>query len=236
MIINGFLRYGLYTELELKNSAIYLIFAVLCIVVPYLLGSLNFAVIISRTRFHEDVRGKGSGNGGTTNMLRSYGKRAAVLTLLCDMLKGVAAALFGCSLLGLFGGWMAGFFVVFGHSFPVFFKFKGGKGVATAAAVMAVLYPIVFGVVLISFIIVVAGTRYVSLGSVVCAMIYPLLVNRFDLMYDLAIGYDTVFAFMTAVLVLFMHRENIKRLLAGKESKVSFKKKEKESENDNGKQ
>ncbi len=240
MIINGFLRDGLYRVLfsenaEALNSFLFLLFSLFCIVIPYLVGSVNFAVIISRARYNDDVRSRGSGNGGTTNMLRSYGKKAAVLTLLCDMLKGVLAVIFGCALTGLSGGYLAGFFVVLGHTFPIFFKFKGGKGVATTAAVVLVLYPIVFAVMLLCFVIVVVGTKYVSLASVMSALIYPVLVYRFDVMsFGATLGFDVLIAFMISALVIFMHRSNIKRLMSGTESKISFGKKENKKQDENG--
>ncbi len=233
MIIRGFLLNGVYSECAMKNNALYLLFVFLCILIPYLLGSVNFAVIISRIRYNDDVRNHGSGNGGMTNMLRTYGKLAAFLTLVGDMAKSVLAVLFGCSLLGLFGGYLASFFVVFGHMFPVFFKFRGGKGVATAAAAIAVLYPLVFSVMLLCFIIVVLGTKYISLGSIMSSLLYPILVNRFDEMFSLTVGFDSLFAILTAAFVIFMHRSNIKRLMNGTESKVSFGKKKEKTGNEN---
>lgn len=235
MIINGFLLNGIYTQNAMANNAIYLLFVLLCIIVPYLIGSLNFAVIISKSRYNDDVRTHGSGNGGMTNMLRTFGKRAAILTLAGDMVKAVIAVLFGCVLLGLFGGYLASFFVVFGHMFPIFFKFKGGKGVATAAAAICVLYPLVFAVMLLCFIIVVCGTKYVSLGSIMSSLLYPILVNRFDALFNIQFGFDSLFALLTAAFVVFMHRSNIKRLMEGTESKLSFTKKSKENVDDEGK-
>lgn len=231
MIINGFLLNGFYSANSMSNNILYLFFVLLCIIIPYLIGSLNFAVIISKSRYADDVRKHGSGNGGMTNMLRTYGKRAAALTLFGDMAKAVVAVLFGCSLLGLFGGYLASFFVVFGHMFPVFFKFKGGKGVATTGAAILVLYPTVFAVMLLCFVIVVVGTKYVSLASIMSALLYPVLVNRFDVLFGLEFGFDSLFAFMTTLFVVFMHRSNIKRLMSGTESKISlFKKKDKKED------
>ena len=110
-------------------SVVLILLMLLCIAVPYLLGSVNFALVISKVFYHDDIRKYGSGNAGMTNMLRTYGKGAAAATLLCDMLKSVVSVLFGSFLLGTaFGGYLAGMFCVIGHIFPIFFKFKGGKG------------------------------------------------------------------------------------------------------------
>ncbi len=110
---------------------------VLCALIGYLLGSFNFALILSRKMYKDDIRKHGSKNAGTTNMMRTYGSKAAGLTILGDMLKAVVAVILGALLMGLyFGGYAAALGCVVGHVFPVFFGFKGGKGVATAAAAM----------------------------------------------------------------------------------------------------
>ena len=210
----------------------------LCMVVPYLLGSLNFGVIISKRRFHDDVRQHGSGNAGTTNMLRTYGKKAAVLTLLGDMLKAAVAVGFGylvyttwgvvpetgtIVMLDCPGAAIAGLFVMLGHMFPIFYKFKGGKGVATSAVVVLMISPLTFLVCFLCFVVIVAGTKFVSLGSMIGMMIYPLILAAFAPQKGSAI----LCACAMAGLVVFMHRSNIKRLRDGKESKLNlFKKKE----------
>ena len=199
----------------------------LCILVPYLLGSVNFALVISKTSFKDDIREHGSGNAGMTNMLRTYGKVAALATLLCDMFKGAVAVIFGNFLIGYFGAYMAGFFCIFGHIFPIFFKFKGGKGVATLAAIVLTLdlMQVTFCFLLLFsiFLILVIGTKYVSLGSVICCMIYPIIVARIG-----AIGFQFIFSFLSGAIIVFMHRENIKRLLNHTENKISLSKKSKE--------
>lgn len=198
------------------NVAIPLFIA--CALVGYLLGSINFAVLISKYKYKEDVREFGSGNGGTTNMMRNYGTGDAILTLLGDMLKAFVAVLIGTLLLGLFGGYMAGLFCVVGHCFPVFCKFKGGKGVATTAMVVLCLSPLTFLVLFLIFAILVIGYKYISLASVMCMLMYPVILNMIDgPMF-------TVHAIFIGLLVIFMHRENIKRLLNRTESKFSFKK------------
>ena len=208
---------------------------VICVIasmiVPYLLGSLNFGVIWSAIFYKDDVRTHGSGNAGTTNMLRSYGKKAAIMTLVGDMLKTVVACLFGAAMgPEYYGMYIAGLFCIMGHMFPIFFKFRGGKGVACLAMMVLVTDWRVFLFLLFAFIVIVAGTKFVSLGSVVCAMIYPVILNRMNQ----TVPFGWLIATLVAALIVFMHRENIKRLLAGKENKISFKKKEKtEVNNDN---
>ncbi|MBO5904077.1 MAG: glycerol-3-phosphate acyltransferase, partial [Clostridia bacterium] len=142
------------------------------------------------------------------------------------------------------GGYMAAFFCMLGHMFPVYYKFKGGKGVAVAAASMLMLNPSVFAIILVCFLVIVGGTKYVSLGSVMCAFLYPVFLKTmndilFPYLYALGvtkIGPDVLFAVLIAVFVIFMHRENIKRLVAGTESKISLGKKPSQEENKNGKQ
>lgn len=192
----------------------------LCAILGYLLGSLNSAIIISHTFLRRDIRAHGSKNAGTTNMLRTYGAKYAVLTLVLDMLKGAVAALIGYLIFHMGGAPVAGFFCVFGHMFPIYYRFKGGKGVATTGMVALMLDPWVFLVMLGVFVVITVGTRYVSLASVMCALLYPLLLHAF-----IPGGWTVLMGLLTTGFVVFMHRENIKRLLAGKESKVSFGKK-----------
>lgn len=195
----------------------------LCIVVPYLLGSVNFALVISKAFYKDDVRNHGSGNAGMTNMLRTYGKKAAAGTLICDILKAVISVWLGLWLFGEIGAYIAGLFCVLGHIFPIFFKFKGGKGVATVAAMVLTLNPLAFLILFTIFVIVVATTRYISLGSVLCMLLYPALTYTLG-----GVGFPTLFSFAAAAIVIFMHRSNIKRLLNGTENKVSFSKKNKD--------
>ena len=198
---------------------------VLCMVIPYLFGSLNFAIIISKLFYHDDIRKYGSGNAGTTNMLRTYGKLPAAATLLLDMSKGALSVLFGYLILGnTFGTYLAGLFAVLGHMFPCFYRFKGGKGVATTAVVVLCTNPIVFAILLVIFLVIVIGSKMISLGSVMCMLLYPLLLYRFTSENAKA---GVLISFLIAGLVIFMHRSNIKRIWEGKESKISFKKHQK---------
>lgn len=200
-----------------------LISVLLCIILPYLLGSINFALVISKVFYRDDIRKYGSGNAGMTNMLRTYGKAAAAFTLFCDLIKAVIAVLLGMLIFEHIGGYTAGFFCVLGHIFPVFFKFKGGKGVATAAAMILTLNPLVFLILFTVFIIVVVTTKYVSLGSVLCMLLYPLLTYLL-----VSPSLPTLVSFAVAATVIFMHRSNIKRLLSGTENKISLSKKNKD--------
>jgi glycerol-3-phosphate acyltransferase PlsY len=189
----------------------------LCMALPYLLGSLNFAIIISKIFSRDDIRKYGSGNAGMTNMLRTYGKLPAAATLILDMSKGAVSVLLGSLIFADIGSAIAGLFVVLGHMFPCFYKFKGGKGVATTAMVVLATNPIVFAILILLFLIIVIGTKFVSLGSVMCVMIYPYLLSRFE------VGPNVLSGIIIAALVIFMHRSNIKRLMSGTESKISLK-------------
>ena len=196
----------------------------LCAAVGYLLGSLNSAIIISHLFLHRDIRAHGSHNAGATNMLRTYGKKYAVMTLVFDMLKGVLATALGYAVFMMAGAGLAGFFCVFGHMFPLYYRFKGGKGVATTAMVALMLDPWTFLVMLFAFVVITSMTRFVSLSSIMCARLYPLLLNAFIPVNQLGKGTIVLMGVLTSAFVVFMHRENIKRLWAGKESKISFKK------------
>ena len=191
--------------------------ALLCIVLPYLLGSINPAIIISGASFRDDVRNHGSGNAGTTNMLRTYGKKAAVAVFALDMLKGALAVLLGRLIFGIDGGALAGFFVAFGHMFPIYYKFRGGKGVACLATVILVISPITFLFLLGIFLVIVIGTRMVSLASVMCALLYPLILRAFA-----NYGLNVAMAVLSACFVAYMHRENLKRIWNGNESKLDL--------------
>ena len=194
--------------------------AVLCILLPYLIGSINPAIILSKLVYHDDIRTHGSGNAGTTNMLRTYGKGAAVATLLLDFSKAIIATLLGRLIFGENGQALAGFFVGFGHMFPIYYRFRGGKGVACFGMVALVISPWAFLGILATFVIVVIGTRYISLASVMAALMYPLFINAFasDKAGAVAMGVGA------AVMVIFMHRENLKRLWRNEESKLDFSK------------
>ena len=224
-----------------QNESVMLLAALgvlLCAVGGYLLGSLNSAIIISHLFLRRDIRAHGSGNAGATNMLRTYGTKYAVLTMVFDMLKGTVATTLGFLLYGMGGAAVAGFFCVFGHMFPIYYRFKGGKGVATTAMVALMIEPWTFLVMLLVFVAITAMTRFVSLASIMCAFLYPILLNAFfpsPIMIDGVLiptgkGLVMLMGLLTAAFVIFMHRENIKRLWNGKETKISFSRNKKDGE------
>lgn len=197
-------------------------------IVAYVVGSINFAVIFSRKFAGFDVREKGSKNAGTTNVLRTVGKKVAVLTLICDILKGVAAILIALLAQVMWDGfnittlkYIAGFMVIFGHTFPIFFEFRGGKGVATAIGVLLMLNWKIGLICLVFGLLIIAVSRMVSLGSISAAILFPVLT--IFLQEDAGIA-GIIVSFLIAGLVVFNHRTNIKRIKAGKENKLSLKK------------
>lgn len=206
---------------------------VICIAVGYLLGSLNFGLMISGRFYHDDVREHGSGNAGTTNMMRTYGMLPAAITMVGDFLKSALSVVIGGLLLGLFGGYLAGFAAVIGHIFPLYYNFKGGKGVMTVAGVMALTDWRAFLILLVIFLLSIICTKMVSFGSVLTAMLYPIILFNILKITNTASGafIGVVFAVLMAATVVIKHKENIKRILAGKESKISlFDKKKKDGE------
>lgn len=197
---------------------------VCCVLLGYLLGSVNGAILISRLKTHEDVRSKGSGNAGLTNFFRTCGGWATLLVILIDVGKAVLAGLFAGLLLPsdvTLGKMVAGFAVQVGHIFPIFFGFRGGKGVLCSAAVAAMLDWRIFAIAFPLFLIVVALTRLVSLGSVVAIITYAILFvvffRRRPEIWLLAVA--------MSLLAIFMHRGNIVRLLHGVEPKLGASKK-----------
>ncbi len=207
---------------------------VLVALIAYTLGSLNFALILSKRMYGEDIREFGSKNAGTTNMARIYGKKAALFTILGDIFKGIVSVIIGSFLMGAtLGGYFAGLMCVIGHVFPVFYGFRGGKGVATAAAVILMVNWQIFLIMISLFILTVVLTRYVSLGSCLAAAIFPFLTYNFVTVKGVPNGgFAFIFAFLMAILVICKHHTNLKRLANGQESKFSFKKKEKTEESE----
>lgn len=188
----------------------------IALVCAYLMGSISPAILISKA-LGKDIRLCGSGNAGTTNMLRTYGKTAAAATLLVDALKGAAAVALGRFLGGeLCACWCLAFAMI-GHIFPIYFGFKGGKGVAAAIGALLVLSPSIAGVMLVIALSIMAATRMVSAGSVIAAAALPFTA------WFLKPEFLPVAAAMAA-LVIFKHRSNIGRILRGEESKLDFSK------------
>ncbi len=193
--------------------------------IPYLLGSINTAIIVSKMMYHDDIRNHGSGNAGFTNVMRTYGKKAAVITFVGDLAKTMIAVLIGWCVFGYLTAYIAGLACLVGHVFPIFYGFKGGKGVLCLTAILFMLDWRIFLILLIMFIILVVGTKYISAGSVICAMLFPILLNR---MNDTPFMMIEMIALAIAIIIIVKHRANIKRLLNGTESKFSFKKSKKQ--------
>ena len=197
--------------------------------IAYAIGSVNFSVILSKKMAGFDVREKGSGNAGTTNMLRTVGKKGAAITLICDILKGVVAILIAILIEKMVEGsngallvQVAGVAVILGHTFPIFFKFKGGKGVATSLGVLIMSNWQIGLICLVFALILIALTQMVSVGSIAAAILYPVLTLFIPQNYIVPGNY-LIYSIILAVLIVFNHRENVKRLLNGTENKISFK-------------
>lgn len=209
--------------------ATYIIIALLA----YAIGSINFSVIISKKYAGFDVREKGSGNAGTTNMLRSVGKKAAAITLICDILKGVVAII-----IALIAGkiaknldqallvQIAGIAVILGHTYPIFFEFKGGKGVATSLGILIMTNWQIGLICLLFAVIIMAFSKMVSMGSVGAAILFPILTLFIQNHYIVqASGFKYfIYSVIVAAIIIFNHRSNIKRILNGTENKLSFSK------------
>ncbi len=194
--------------------------AALLVGVGYLLGSLSFAVLLVRRKTGRDIRTEGSGNAGATNVLRAHGKGLALAVAGLDIAKGAAAVL----LVRLVTAdpryaAAAGFAAILGHVYPLYYGFRGGKGVATAVGAFLVLAPLATLVCVAVFVAIVAATRYVSLGSVVAMVVLPPVAGA----VFHASGAVVVAAAAAAALVVLKHRENLKRLAAGTEHKLGQK-------------
>jgi acyl-phosphate glycerol 3-phosphate acyltransferase len=201
-------------------------------IIAYLIGSVNFSILISKKMAGFDVREKGSGNAGTTNMLRSVGKKAAAITLICDILKGVVsiviAIIVGNIVKNLdreFLLQIAGIAVVIGHTFPIFFGFKGGKGVATSLGVLLMSNWQIGLICLVFALVLMVLTRMVSLGSCGAAVLFPVLTLFINQHYTVLTEGKSgrvyfVYSVILAIIVLYNHRSNIKRILNGTENKL----------------
>ena len=207
-------------------------------IISYLIGSIMFSVIFTKKIAGFDVRTRGSGNAGSTNVLRTAGKKVAIITLICDILKGVVsiglAIIIGNIAKNLDRELLvqiAGIAVVLGHTFPIFFGFKGGKGVATSLGVLLMSNWQIGLICLVFALVLMALTRMVSLGSCVAAILFPILtlfINQHYMVLTDGKNGNVYFTYsvILAIIVLYNHRENIKRILNGTENKLSFKKKE----------
>jgi acyl phosphate:glycerol-3-phosphate acyltransferase len=196
-------------------TAGYVVGFVVLLVLAYLCGSIPFGVVIGKLFYGVDVRQHGSGNVGTTNVFRVLGKRAGIAVLVCDMLKGYIPAVLAA---WLFDPWFAIFIAaapVVGHMYSVFLKFKGGKGIATGAAVVLALVPLVFAIIFTVWIVLLLTTRYVSVASLTAATLVPVLavVLQEPVPYQIA-------GVLVALVIWWAHRGNLKRLRAGQEHRV----------------
>ena len=183
----------------------------------YLAGSIPFGVVVGKVFYGVDVREHGSGNVGTTNVFRVLGKKAGAVVMVCDILKGYIPAAIAAA---LFTPWAAIFIAaapVVGHIYSIFLKGRGGKGIATGAGVVLALVPLAFIIIFATWIALILLTRYVSLASLVAAVLVPVLTIAFDepLPYQIA-------GVLVAILVWWAHRGNIRRLLAGEENRVKL--------------
>ncbi|MBQ4129642.1 MAG: glycerol-3-phosphate 1-O-acyltransferase PlsY [Ruminococcus sp.] len=217
-------------------------------VVAYLFGSISFAVIFTKMSSNKDIREMGSGNAGFTNVLRSVGVAPAVFTLLFDFLKGVIAGFVGRWIFStievttadallqeliIYGGFIGGIFAIIGHMYPVYFGFKGGKGIVTAAAMMAATDYRVFLLIVATFLIVFFCSKIISLASITCAGLYGVYTFLITFFFDYRAGvFPLRYVLLTSFLSLFLgvfvivkHKDNIKRLLKGEEKKITAKKK-----------
>ena len=245
-----FLNNGLWYQLANgKESWVFILvtssFVILSALAGYLLGSINSAIIVSKALYGDDIRNHGSGNAGLTNMLRTYGKGAAGLTLLGDFLKTAISVLIG-GILGGFGyvglisiggisqgtfplAYIAGLFSIIGHVYPLFYKFKGGKGVLCTAVMALILNPIEFLILIALFVLIVWISKFVSLGSVSVAVLYPVAVygHISVILRDIpkterpATGILLLITIVIAIMIVYMHRENLKRISNGTERKLS---------------
>ena len=206
--------------------------ALVTIFAAYLIGSISFAVIFAKAFMKKDVREMGSGNAGATNVMRNAGFLPGALTFLCDALKGFVATYMGKAIFdyiynqtgsdwsyGTYGAFLCGAACMLGHILPLFFGFKGGKGVATSVGIFFVICPTAIITGLIVFALLVIITKYVSLGSVVAAATVVILTIIF---HDDSVNVlpQIVLALAMGVMVIGKHKENIKRLLNGTESKI----------------
>lgn len=214
-----------------------LITAIITIIAAYLIGSINFAVIFSNAFLKKDVRSMGSGNAGTTNVMRNAGFLPGALTFICDALKGFVATFLGKAVfsymlnaqgvdwaLPIYGAYICGLACMLGHIFPIFFQFKGGKGVATSVGIFAICSPIAIISGLSVFALSTIITKIVSFSSLLATVVVVVLSIIFN-DNSAALWPQAILSIIMGALVFFKHSENIKRLIAGTESKIGKGKK-----------
>lgn len=213
-----------------------MLLCVAVIVFAYLIGSVNFAIIFSIAFTKKDVRKIGSGNAGTTNVMRSAGFLPGALTFVCDALKGFIASFAGKmvfeylsaqtqhnTFLPIYGAYICGLVCMLGHVFPVFYQFKGGKGVATSVGIFSVCSPISIVLGLLAFAIIAITTRYVSLASIIATFIV-VIASAFFKSADAPLLPQLILSAIMGIIVILKHKDNIKRLISGTENKIGGKK------------
>jgi glycerol-3-phosphate acyltransferase PlsY len=227
IIENGL--FGIITEkLSLTAESLWfwilmLLAVIFSMAAGYFLGSLNAAIIISRKKYKNDIRNHGSGNAGMTNMFRTFGKTGGFLTLFGDIAKTILPICFGYLFFGYAGAYISGLFVVMGHCFPIYYRFKGGKGVLAMFAMMLVCDPPVFLLMALVFAIIAIGTRFVSLASVMTAIFTPLFIDLwYTIMYGdgATAGFRMPIAFLITVVIVARHASNLKRIMAREEPRL----------------
>lgn len=222
---------------------------ILSIAVGYILGSISFAIIFTRIFEHKDIRSEGSGNAGFTNTLRCASRKAAILTLVCDFAKGILAVLIGSLIFEYLGSgvtpfimvhigaYIAGFACLIGHLKPIFFGFKGGKGVLTSSAIMLMIDWRVFLIGIGVFLLILLFSGIISLSSICAAASLPIgafvvsyfidymsFLSAVDSDYTLTyVLISTFMALLFSVVIIFMHRSNVERLRNGTEKKIKPK-------------
>ncbi len=193
---------------------------ILVAVVAYLMGSISTGLLIAKVFDGPNLREVGSKNTGASNVLRTMGLKSGLLTFVGDCLKSLLAALIGLWLLGHYGALWASFFVILGHNWPVFFQFKGGKGVASSCGMMIVCFPIPALISYVVAIAIIASTKFISLGSMCMLTLYAILVCLF---YSGGDWIVILWAIVMAGMCIYRHRTNVTRLLNGTESKIGQK-------------
>ncbi len=191
---------------------------ILCAVIGYLLGSISTGILVSNLQ-GRDIRKEGSHNAGATNALRVLGLKSGLITFIGDVLKASAAVGLGLLIGGHNGGMVGGLTAVIGHNWPVFFGFQGGKGIACSCAVLVLLYPVAGIIAIVLCLIVIAVTKYVSLGSLTMLVSFAIILLCIESVWP-----SGLWAIFIAVLGILRHHGNIGRLIQGKENKISFKK------------
>jgi acyl phosphate:glycerol-3-phosphate acyltransferase len=197
---------------------------VLCAVIGYLLGGISTGILLSR-KAGTDIRSVGSRNTGASNVLRVLGAKYGALTFLGDALKAILSIVIGRLIAGQNGGMVAGLLAVIGHNWPVFFSFRGGKGIACSTAVLLTLFPLQGSIAVALCLAVIFITRFISLGSIVMLVSFTALMLFPAMRADNPGVWPLMWALALMLMGLYRHRENIQRLINGTENKVGSKKK-----------